>query len=58
MVDIDIVTLATAESFDSNALESVLSSALDTVVSDGTVGDYGVDVAGAVHVGTPTLGTY
>ena len=58
MVDVDIVTLQTMDSFDSSAFESALLAALTTVVSDGEIGDYKVDTSGSVDIGTPSIGTH
>ena len=57
MVDVDIFTLAETSSFDSSAVETALTSALHTVVSDSDIGIYHVDASGSVEVGTPVIGS-
>ena len=58
MADVHIYSLKWNDSFDSSALKNVLSSELNTVVSDGKIGAYDVDTSGAVDIRIPAIGTH
>ena len=52
---VDIATWAQGSSFDPTALENAVNSVLNTVVSDGRIGDYRAEV---VNIEIPVLGIY
>ena len=56
VIDVDIITLATTESFDPVALEATLNATLSTVVSDGEIGNYNVDTLGSVTIEAAVTG--
>ena len=55
-VDALLTTLTKLDPFDSAALEAAINDALNKVVDDGKIGDYGVDPEGAVEIANPELG--
>ena len=58
MVDINVASLAPRHSFEATALETALTSALNSVVNDGKISDYDVDMSGAVEVKSSSFGRH
>ena len=56
IIDIEISSLTAVDSFDALAVHSALSFALNTVVDDGQIGDYGIDTSASIHIGEPATG--
>ena len=52
-----IGTLSTVADFEPAPLEEAIKISLETIVEDGDVGSYGVDVTGSIDVSTPQRGT-
>ena len=56
IIDAEISSLATIDSFNATALQAALRAALDTVVNDGMIGRYDSDTSAPIHIGLPATG--